>query len=271
MRTAVQKPAKSTRLVSKVNSPLTLAKSDAIKTSPMIGVVDPKIARRAQSIKQNRFVSRFGGELKRAPATLESNLTLAAKEQAEPVTKKPDMFEAAIEKATSHEQPPLTKKELRALHGRKPLKNRMALYGVGGLLALVVAGYAVYANMPNVMVKVAAMRAGFSASLPSYSPAGYNLASVGYEPGVVSFNFSNATHKGFVLTEHSSDWDSATLASSVVVPTQGSDYKKLVVGGQTIYIYGKDDAAWVSNGIWYQVDGKGNLDKTQLINLATNL
>lgn len=269
MRTAVKKPVKPTRLVSKANTPLSLAKSDAILTTPMVGVVDTKLARRAQSIKLSGKISRFGGQLRSATNSETKPLEAIKPQQAAP--RKPDMFEVAIEKATSHEQPPLTKKELRAIHGRNPIRKRLALYSVGAVLALAVGGYAIYSNMPNVMVKVAAMRAGFSASLPAYSPSGFSLSSVNYSPGVVSFNFASSPSKGYVLIEHSSDWDSATLASSVVIPTQGSSYKKEVVGGQTIYMYGKDEAAWVSNGIWYQVDGKGNLSQTQLINMATNL
>lgn len=269
MRTAVKKPAKATRLVSKANTPLSLAKSDAIITTPMVGVIDPKLARRAQSVKLSGKISRFGSHLRSASTPETKPIEALRAPQAAP--KKPDMFEAAIEKATSHEQPPLTKKELRAIHGPKPLRKRLALYSVGAVLALAVAGYGIYSNMPNVMVKVAAMRAGFSASLPAYSPAGYKLSSVSYSPGVVSFNFASNPAKDYVLIEHSSDWDSATLASSVVMPMQGSSYKKEVVAGQIIYMYGKDQAAWVSNGIRYHVDGKGNLSQTQLINIATNL
>ena len=272
MRQAVRKPAK-TRQIGKTDSPLSLT-TTKIQTPVMYGSVDPKLARRAKSFKLSPKVSRFGATVRQADP---SSPYIKAASAAEPVQAKQarptdTMLERAVAKATSHEQPKLTRKDLKALHGKRPLKGRIVGYSAIGLMALVVLGYAVYQNIPNIMVKIASVRAGFAASLPAYRPSGFTLANVGYQPGTVSFDFkSNIDNRKFAITEHSSNWDSATLVSSVVIPTEGHNYKKILIDGQQIYLFGNDQAAWVSNGIWYQIQGNGSLSTNQIIQFATTL
>ena len=274
-REAVKKPAK-TRQVTKIEAPLGLSEAKTvIQTPAMYGSIDPKLAKRARSFKLSPKVSRFGATVRQAdpssPYLKPQQVTEAKlKAIAKPATE--SLLERAVAKATSHEQPPLSRKELKALHGKRPLKGRVAGYSAIGLTALVVLGYVVYANIPTVMVKVASVRAGFAASLPSYRPSGFSLANVGYQPGTVSFDFkSNIDNRKFAITEHSSNWDSATLVSSVVIPTEGHNYKKVLIDGQQVYFFGNDQAAWVSNGVWYQVQGNGSLSTNQIIKFATTL
>jgi hypothetical protein len=273
MREAVRKPAK-TRQVSKTVSPLSLT-ANTIQTPVMYGSIDPKLARRAKSFKLSPKVSRFGATVRQADPSspyLKPTPTAAEAIQAKKARPTDTMLERAVAKATSHEQPKLTKKDLKALHGKRPLKGRIVGYSAIGLTALVVLGYAVYQNIPNIMVKVASVRAGFAASLPAYRPSGFTLANVGYQPGTVSFDFkSNIDSRKFAITEHSSNWDSATLVSSVVIPTEGHNYKKIQIDGQELYLFGNDQAAWVSNGIWYQIRGNDSLSTNQIIQFATTL
>jgi hypothetical protein len=273
MRGSVNKPAKI-RNVKTASSPLSVEKSSVILSSPMIGSVDTKLARRAKAIKQSSNINRFGARVKEADQTSPyvrdiqqpaSNITLPNN-----LPKKPDMFEAAIERATSHEMPPLTKKELRKIHGKKRFNPKIIGYGTGFMLFLAIIGYVGYSNLSNVMVKVASMRAGFTASMPGYRPAGFALSSVGYQPGVVSFNFKDNNHK-YIVTERSSTWDSATLENSLVIPEYGNNFRAIMINGQTIYVYGKDQAAWVSNNILYQVKGNGSLSQDQITKLAQKL
>ncbi len=272
MRNSVKKPAKNKPLIAKVNQELTVNKSDLIKTSPMFGKIDHRLASRAKAIKLNSNISRFGSEVKNISGSF--NPYRPPRQQLEPpitqTKRKPDIFEAAIERATSHELPPLTKKELKALNGQTPSSRSKLFYGMFVLLLIAVGGYGLYANMPTVMVKFADMRAGFDASLPSHRPAGYNLASVDYGPGTVKLNYRNKNHS-FTLTEHSSNWDSVTLVSSVIAPTHGSGYKQISVAGQTVYLYGHNQATWVSSGILYQVQGRGGLTANQIAKLAASL
>lgn len=277
MRGYVSKPSKQIRQISKISAPLVeIQKPSAINSPVMIGTIDTKIAKRARTINKNSNISRFGSEINRtnrpAMAREAAPSKLSAPLQEQPITKDINLFDQAIQNATAHEQPKLTKKELRKLHGRNPRKGRIISYLAIGTMGLAVIGFAVYKNIPNVMVKVASVRAGFAANLPSYRPSGYSLEAVGYSAGLVKLNFkSNLGNSKYTLTEHSSNWDSATLVSSILVPTTGNNYKKLMISGQNVYLYGKDQAAWVNNGIWYQVSGNGALSTNQIIKLATTL
>ena len=272
MRKAVKKPTK----ISPIASRLSVAKSSALQTSTMVGSVNPSLANRSSLIKLSQHISRFGATTKQAsqPAqpSLKQLITPAVTIPAANKYSSINSFNKALEAANSHQQPPLTNKQLKALHVKKMFKGRAIAYSLVSLAAIVVIGYAIYQNIPNVMVKVASVRAGFAANLPSYRPSGFSLSAVGYQPGMVAFNFlSNVDNRKFTITERSSNWDSSTLVSSVVVPTEGTNYKKIMVDGQSIYIYGTDQAAWVSNNIWYQVKGNGSLSTNQIIQMATTL
>ena len=242
----------------------------------MAGSIDPKLERRARSFKLSNNISRFGAQTRQLPYQPPSKIHQTITQttpKVMPKTATARILENALDAANSHEQKsPLSRKELKQLRGKRPLRGKGAAYATIGLMAVIVIGYAVYQNLPNVMVKVASVRAGFSAQLPSYHPSGFTLSSVGYRPGIVAFNFlGNIDNRKFTITEHSSNWDSTTLVSSIIVPTEGTNYKQLMVAGQSIYLYGNDQAAWVNNGIWYQVQGDGSLSTNQLIQLATTL
>ncbi len=280
MRTAVSKPAKPSRLLSRASSPLDIISSNdtMIKKSPMVSGVDIKRIKRARTFQLSNQISRFGATV--VSNTKSSNLYRQIAEASKPMNgipakqsqDKPDVWEQAVKRATSHEQPRLTKKELKALHGPRPRKHRLAKYTATGLIGLTILAYGVYALMPTVMTKIASVDAGFAASLPGYNPAGFRLASINYKPGQVAFNYkSNIDSRNFRITESSSTWDSATLVSSVIKPVEGKNYKTLLVSGMSIYIYGNNQASWVSNGIWFQVSGNNSLSTNQIVQLATTL
>lgn len=273
MRSAVNKP-KNLRSVKKVSAPLTVQKSSAILSSPMVGTVDARMQQRAKAIHQSQKINRFGGRIKEAdpssPYVVNSQPVIPNVALTNNPARQPDMFAAAIERATSHQMPPLTKKELRKVHGKKLVSPKIIGYGTGFLLFLGIMGYVGYTNLSNVMVKVASMRAGFTASMPGYKPAGFALSSVGYQPGLVSFNYKDNTHV-YSVTERASTWDSATLENTLIIPEYGNNFRALMVNGQTIYVYGNDQAAWVSNNILYQVRGNGDLSQDQITQLATKL
>ena len=277
MRTAVKKPSRTLSLITNITAPINdLEEPSQIKSPIMIGSVDQKLARRATSIIKSDKISRFGATVKEGSEQIPILPSKTTKETPKEVIKKTELdniFDHAIANSTAHLNLPLTKKEQRAVHGKKPKKlGKITAYLSVTALALAFVGYAIYSNIPNMMAKVASLRAGFSANVPSYKPVGYSLEAVGYQPGMVSFNFKNNTlSRSFSLTERASSWDSQTLVSSVVVPTDGHNYKKIMIGGQTLYLYGSDQAAWVSNNIWYQLQGNGSLSTNQLINLASTL
>ncbi len=252
-------------------------KNSLIKKTNLADKVDPKRVKRARTFQLSDQISRFGATVasNTRAGSIYRQLSAATNNVADITTNpqpKADMWDRAVERATSHEQPKLTKKELKQLHGPKPRQHKLAIYAVSSLVGLVVLAYGVYALMPTVMTKVASVDAGFAASLPGYNPAGFRLASINYKPGQVAFNFqSNIDSRNFKITESSSTWDSATLVSSVVKPVNGNHYKTLLVRGMTIYLYGRNQASWVSNGIWFQVSGNSSLSTNQIVKLATTL
>ncbi len=280
MRSAVRKPLKSNRLIRSVDTPIGLTtRSPLIESSPMVGRIDPGLAKRAKTFRHSVEISRFGATLKSAPSLPEAKASLdspteALAERVKSIARPTgaNLLERAIENANSHNQPKLSRKEARLQHVKRKERGRGASVVLISLMGILVLAYAIYVNMPNVMVKVASVRAGFSAVLPSYRPAGYSLASVNYQPSTVSFNFSsNTDNRKFAITEHSSNWDSATLLSSAIVPIEGSHYQKITLDGQNVFLYGNDQAAWVTNGILFQVNGNSSLSDNQILQLATTL
>ncbi|MCL4357373.1 DUF4367 domain-containing protein [Patescibacteria group bacterium] len=273
MRSAVTKPQKTARLVSQAYAPLDIMDQKPLITTPTyVGNVDKRLLRRAQSFAKSQKISRFGAFTRSAQTTSQvmPNTTSTFQAQAIASPTPTGVLERALENAASHTQPKLTKKELRALHGKRRKHTHLAAAGLIGIMALVVLAYAIYANMPGVMVKVASVHAGFAAVLPSQRPSGYSLASIEYDPGVVRFDFkSNVDSRSYTLTEHSSSWNTAALVSNVVIPLEGSNYHKIDVNNNTIYLFGNDQAAWIKKGVWYQLSGsKNSLSTNQIIKLA---
>jgi len=270
MRQAVTKPTKHTRLITKINNPVNqVTNSPKVVPPTFVGNINPRTATRAQSYSRSPQIDRFGATVKNVPRP-NPNFSQQPIQPVEPAKK--DIYELAVAKANAHEQPPLTKKELKQLHPKHSFRGKALAYTAVVILGVSLLGFGVYQNIPNLMAKVASIKAGFAVHLPSYKPSGFSLASVGYQPGTVQFDYkSNIDKRNFTLTEHSSNWDSETLVSSIVVPTQGHNYQKITVDGQSVYLYGKNQASWVSNGIWYQVQGNSSLSTNQIIKLATTV
>lgn len=279
MRSAVHKPSRSLREIASLSSPLDRGSNLAKITTPVAaGKINTELAERAAAIQPSPKISRFGAEVK-SKSTNNSYSYSGKSQPYEPSKHQPakepthTLLDTAIYNSESHKQPKLSKKELRSLYGKERSRSRTTAFLTVALMGLLVIGYAVYANMPNIMAKVASVRAGFSTVLPSYRPAGYSLESVAYEPGAVSFNFKSNSNpfSSFSLAEHSSNWNSATLVSNLVVPITGSNYHKVTLNGQSVYLLGKDKAAWVHNGILFEASGNGSLSTNQLLKLATTL
>ena len=276
MRSAVQKPTKSERMISKTNSPIRTDKPNIVIPPVMAGAIDPRLERRAKSFPTSQQISRFGAPAKQSnpfnqrPAITSTPITLTP--QIHPTPKDPttQFLDRAVQNATSHQQPKLTRRELRSVHGKRPRRLKLAAFATVGIMFVVVIGFAVHQEMPNLMVKVASARAGFTATLPNDQAVGFKLTSVGYQNNIIELNFASSHQRQFTLTEHSANWDSLTLVSSVVIPVSGSNYSVDVVNGQSIYLYGQDQAAWTHNGIWYQLKGT-NVTKKQIQQIASTL
>ncbi len=175
-----------------------------------------------------------------------------------------ELLERALEQANSHQVPPPKVKR------RGPGKRSMG-FGAAIVLAVAVTGVIVSQNLSSIRLQMVSAKAGFSAALPSHQPAGYSMGPLAYSNGVVSAKFqSNSGNRHYTIIQKRSSWDSQTLRDSFVVYAD-THYQTIQAGGQTVYLYGKDDATWVSNGIWYIVQGNGSLSSHQLVELATSM
>lgn len=186
----------------------------------------------------------------------------AARRAARPKTTA-DVLEQALQSATSHQQKPL--KKPRQHHSRR------LRVSVGTAVVLLVAGVVGSQQLPNLRLHMASAKAGFSASLPAYQPAGYSLGQLSYSQGVVASRFnSNSDDRAYTLLQKKSTWDSQALRDNFVAPAD-KNYQTVESAGRIIYLYGEHNAAWVNGGIWYQIQSNGSLSNQQLVKLASSL
>ncbi len=284
VRHSVSKPTKSPRKIISISSPAKLSPKSSQITHPVVaGNIDPSLIKRARTFTKSEQISHFGASLKESIATVPNTPTVndelskvlpdksSDNQKATAKSSTDKLLEMAIANAKSHEQPRLSKREIRSQAWRGRHRRKSAVIATS-MLGIAVIGFAIYSNMPNLMVKYASIRAGFSAIAPAYKPAGYSLSSVSYQPGQIVMRYGVATSNAqYYLSERSSNWDNAALVSNILAPTQGESYHELSSNGHTVYLYGYDQASWVSKGVWYQINGNGNLSQGQLVKLISSL
>ncbi len=128
-------------------------------------------------------------------------------------------------------------------------------------------------NYPNLAFKVAASKAGISASSPGYIPSGWKLSNnIKTSPGVVSYDLqSDGNKRQVAITESKTDWDSQALAENYIA-SKSPNYLALQAQGLTIYVYGNNQASWINRGNWYRIEGQDHgLSQDQIIKIATSL
>ena len=144
---------------------------------------------------------------------------------------------------------------------------------VCGCAALILfGGYLTYLNVPNLSVRVAAAQAGIDASYPGYQPDGYRLnGPVAFSEGQVRIQFAaNTGDADFTLNQSASSWDSSALLENYVKEKSDNEYNISQEKGLTIYSY-NSNAAWVSGGILYTIDGDAPLSPDQIRKIATSI
>jgi len=283
MRHSLSKPSALTKtgLKIRVNS-AGLVEQPSILAKFSVQAIDPKRLARAKRIIKSRFISRFG-DLKVATPSMTAQGSRTAK-TANPLTTDPvlnnpqqpqkeDIFQKALERATSHVQQPPGKKHLSNHHKRKASKGHRLLSVSGSALAiLLVTGFIVHQSSISFNLHNASLGAGFNASLPGQTPAGFSSPKLSYRPGLVTVSYvSNSDQRQFVIEEHPSDWNNQTLLSDFVVPLVGQDYQTMEVAGRNVYFYDQSKATWISQGIWYQAQTNGVLSTNQLLEIAASI
>ncbi len=265
-------------------------------SQPEIHGVTTNVSRfeRALSVPKSKLVSRFNRSLEPKVSVKMSPLAVAsapkehkqaqhqsvntakhsrqAVEQAQPTSANSRLFKRAMDKSTSHE-------EVRKAHPRKHrlaralgVKPKHVRYGSSLVAVLLLVGFFAYQNVPNFSMRIAATKAGFNASIPSYKPAGFALAGpIEYGPGYITIGFqSNSDERNFHVTQRVSQWSSESLLENFLV-ANNKTYQTYQDKGRTIYIYDNSNATWVNGGVWYQVDGNSSLSSDQLIRIANSI
>lgn len=157
-------------------------------------------------------------------------------------------------------------------HKTRSHKQRITGIVFGCFALVLFGGYLTYLNVPNLSVRVAAAQAGIDASYPGYQPDGYKLnGPVAYSDGEVQIKFAaNTGTSDFTLRQSKSSWDSGALLENYVREKSNDDYTTSQEKGITIYSY-QGNAAWVSGGILYTIDGNAPLSPDQIRKIATSV
>lgn len=183
------------------------------------------------------------------------------------------MIEAALANATAHEQPlhQKTRRRHKIAH-RLGVSARAIAISSTVLAGVLLGGFFAIQNVPNLSMRVAAARAGFDATMPGYSPSGFGFKGpINYSPGQVVISFKSATdNREYELTQRASNWNSDALLANFVA-VNGQQYQAYKDRGRTLFIYGKSNATWVDNGIWYQIEGESQMTTDQIIRVAASM
>lgn len=277
MRSAVTRPAAPNITKQKKTSP----RSKTI-VNPSAHV-NPVRELRASQTKKSKLISKFGdvrSKVKFAPVAVaqppefdNSSQNHSASPQQSTVHNQPNRFSNALESANSHNQPKAKRQNKRAKLARK-LRVSPKLLNVSMVLAVgvLIGGYVAFNNVPNLAMQIAATRSGVDASMPEYQPSGFAVKGpIEYKPGQISITFnSNSDQRSYTVNQSKSEWNSESLLENHVAINNRS-YQTFQDKGKTIYLYDGDNASWVDEGIWYEIDGNSALNSDQIIRIANSL
>ncbi|HSX45837.1 MAG TPA: hypothetical protein VLG27_02410 [Candidatus Saccharimonadia bacterium] len=269
MRKAVDKPGPSLKRQVHAQGHLTPAPPAQISGSDGL----EKRLQRANHVPKSKLITHFSdvkGAAPRAPSQPAVSQARAgvmdvlgsAPQPARPRTTN-DVLEHGLRQARSHEQKPLKRQHTN-------LKRQLSVVAVVtlavGVLTVVAAN-----NLNGAQLSVASAKAGFSARLPDFKPAGFSQSAVNSSKGTVATQFQSSTDaRNYTITQKASEWDSTELRDNFVA-SQDPNYQTIATNGNVIYIYGNHNATWINGGIWYNVAANGALSDRQLVELATSL
>jgi len=267
-KTLMRGPLKKPNLVQDKSTVSNKAKSHIMPKLSINGFSQERL-KHANKVPKSKLISHFNGDNFVSSHAEPIMITPTAKLVSEISNARlnpeyrPDFLEAAIDRATSHEQPP---------HKLKRSKKKIARNAGISVGIMILVGIVGYQNINNIQIRMAGSRAGFAASLPSYQASGFGLSQIRTNAGEVALNFKdkNNVNKNYVVQEKPSSWDSLALRDNFVSVTDNKS-RTLQSNGMAIYLYGDNNATWVNGGIWYLVSGNGTLSDNQIINLANSL
>ena len=184
------------------------------------------------------------------------------------------LLDHALTNASAHKQALLgTKSKSQNWFGAGRTPRWLAV-GVTLTVALLIAAFVTWNNVPQVAVRVASIGSEVNASVPGYVPAGFSFEGpLAFTNSSVTMKFkSNADpSRNYAIVQKNSDWDSASLLANYLQP-EAQTYQTSKVKGATVYIYGEqNNATWVDSGKWYTIQDSANLNTDQLLKIAESL
>ena len=287
MRKAVKKP--STITTRKTVAMDVISQAPGRAAIEVFHSVNQSRVHRADSTRQNSLVSRFGGELRQAPVSINPVLgnkssvkTVAAtavNSSATVVSSHNDLLTnnlltKGLRSANSHEEKASKSPKIHHRVGRKiGLSAKAASIATASLALLAIGGFVVYQNIPNIAVHYASIKAGVHATIPEYQPGGFAVSShVQFDPGAIALSYkANADNRFYTVTQKATNWTSNALKEHLRSESKGTAPQIYTEGGRTIYLHDGSEADWVNNGVWYSITGNSSLSTDQLIKIATSL
>lgn len=282
MRRVVSKPVVQKSPIKKAHAPLQRTVS-GIQVAPKMSAqtIHADRAKHAQLIQKSPAVKKYAA----APILPKPKPVLAAQQKQQAAVTQPaspntsntnakeQLFAKAIESATSHKAEQKTIKKTKVLKARFKKQKSVFLVAATASVLAIVGSFIALSNMSSIELKVASMRAGISANLPSYTPAGYQKDSVAHQPGRVTVSFTSGgnAQQSYEVTQESSRWDSAALEDNIASTSGTDSFRTVQQNGVTIYLYGNANAAWVSGGMLHEITGSANLSSDELVRIAMSV
>ena len=281
MRHSVRKPAPSLKRQLTVSVP-THPNSLGVSVTPKRSVkqIDPRRANLSKSIPKSDFIKRFATEKRswfsghEAAAVKVSNPATGAA-TISPQNRSMDIFQKAIDRATSHQQQPVNpKQQARAAkqlaRAHKPVHHRLSTVLAASLAVLLIAGFVAYSQRAAITLRFANAKAGFQAQLPNWTPSGFGVSKFTYAPGSVAVDYSRSgTSRHYTFSQSTSKFNSDDVLKTIT--PHNTTYQTLQNGGRTIYIFGNNNAAWVDRGKLYKITSDGNLSTSDILAIATSV
>lgn len=292
-RHIVKKPAlaQKTQPITKVQAPKRELSVAETRRKILSKTPDERL-KRAEETKQSSSVTRFSSTNNVPKPTVTPHIAVAREQvvQAAPIPSAPPISVKSTTPAHAHP----TKKQVFThplaganAHLALPPKKRRIHQRVADTLSvspkfvsitaaclaiIVLSSFFAYQRIPNISMKVAASRAGFSGTIPSDTPAGYAFSGpIKYEQDAIVVSYkSNSDDRKFNIVQRPTNWSSEALLTNFV-NTSNMRYQTYNDQGLTVYVMERNNAAWVDNGIWYTINGSDTLSTEQVLAMAASM
>lgn len=264
MRHAVNPP---TAAEAKKNHGIAKSDSHTPELKKSVTNVDGLRLRRSQNVQRHREIQRFKTGNPKHPSNETQTIThvnkpakyrtsaarasVAPQRAFEHPARHQDIFENAVARANSHQQPAPrhTKKTSR--------KTKLARITASATIIIALSGFTLWTQRPNIELRLASWQAGFSASMPKYTLEGYQRTFTRQEHGQIIIAYRSGD-RHYRITQQSSGWNSQTLKEQEVAGTGTKNLQTIESKGRLVYLY-DSNASWVDGGVRYDITGDAPL------------